>query len=197
MLEEGDDKGCRSDFGIEEFGEARIFSDAIEVGVVTGLEAVLTFEADGFGEVLDAGVVVAGEGGEQGEAVEGVVGRLLFEEDFLEVLASVFVVALVEQGDGVVVALFVRLEVGGAFVDLCDAGGDIHANAVGEILRRGLEHFGEGVVGLIVFAGLHELERALVEGERGLAGGVRGVLCVSGEGARGLGRDGRPGCFVL
>jgi hypothetical protein len=132
---------------------------------------------------------------EQGEAVEGVVGGLVLEEDLLEVLAGVFVVALVEQGDGVVVTLFVSLEVGGAFVDLADAGGDVHADAVGEILGCGVEHRGEGFVGLLILAGLHELERALIEGERGLAGGVDGVLWISGEDARGLERGGRFGSF--
>ena len=176
------------DFGVEELGEAGVFGDSIEVRVEAGLEAVLAVEADGFGEVFDAGVVVAGERGEQGKAVEGIVGRLLFEEDFLEVLAGVFVVALVEQGDGVVVALFVGLKAGRALVDLCDAGGDVHADAVGEVLRRGLEHLGERFVGFVILAGLHELERGLIESEGGLAGGVVGVLRISGEGPRGLGR---------
>ena len=106
----------------------------------------------------------------------------------MEVLACVFIVALIEERDGVVVALFVGLEAGGALMDLGDACGDIHADAIGEVLRRGVEHFDKGFVGLVIFAGLHELERALVEGERGLPGGVVSVLRVSGEGPRGLGR---------
>ena len=61
-------------FGVEEFGEAGVVGHALEVGVGAGLDAVLGVEADGFGEVLDAVLGVAGHAGEQGEAVEGVVG---------------------------------------------------------------------------------------------------------------------------
>lgn len=52
-----------SDFGVEEFGEAGVLGDAVEVGVEAGLEAVLSVETDGLSEVVDAGVGVAGEAG--------------------------------------------------------------------------------------------------------------------------------------
>jgi hypothetical protein len=182
-----------SAFGVKEFGEAGVVGYAVEVGVEAGLETVLAVEANGFGEVMDAGVGVAGHAGKEGEAVESVVGGLLLEEDGLKVGAGVFVVAVVEQGDGVVVALFVGLEAGGALVNLRDAGGDVHADAVGEILWCGLEHFGEGVVGLLVFPGLHELERGLIEAESRLACGVERVLRIPCECARWLMGSDRPG----
>ena len=69
-------------------------------------------EPDGFGEVLEAVVRVAGHAGEDGEAVEGVVGVVVLGDDLLELAARVLVVAVVEQGDGVVVALLVGEEGG-------------------------------------------------------------------------------------
>ena len=98
-------------------------------------------------------------------------------------LAGVFVVAVVEQGDGVVVALFVGFEGGGAFGDLRDAGGDVHADAVGEVVGRGGEHLVEGGVRLLVLAGLHEPEGGLVEGEGLCASCVVRRRGVAGEGA--------------
>ena len=125
-----------SDFRVEKFGEAGIFGYAIEVRVEPSLEAILAVEADGLGEVLDAAIVVTGQAGEEGESVEGVVGGLLLKKDLLQVLASILVVALIEQRYGVVVPFFVGLEIGGALIDLGDAGRDVHTNAVGEVLRR-------------------------------------------------------------
>jgi hypothetical protein len=182
-------------FGVEEFGEAGVVGYAVEVGVKAGLETVLIVEADGLGEVFDASVVVAGHAVKESEAVKGVVGGFFFEEDVLKMLAGVVIIAVVEQRDGVVVALFVGLEGCGAFVNLRDAGRDVHTDAIGEVLWCGLEHFGEGFVGLLIFAGLHELERGLIERERGFASGIVGVLGIAGESARGLGGRG-IGCGV-
>ena len=87
---------------------------------------------------------VAGHAGENGEAVEGVVGLFVRLEDGLELLAGVLVVAVVEQGDGVVVALFG----GGKGVlpldDLLEAGVDVHADALGEVAGAGGQHLVEG-----------------------------------------------------
>jgi len=145
-------------FGVEEFGEAGVVGYGVEVGVGAGLEAVLGVEADGFGEVVDALLGVACHAGEQGEAVEGVVRGFVLQENFLEVLAGVFVVAVVEKRDGVVVPLFVAFKAGGALGDLGDASGDVHADAVGEVVWGGVEHQDESRVRLLVLAGLHELE---------------------------------------
>jgi hypothetical protein len=67
-LAEGVNRGARSwlYLGVEELGEAGIFGYAVEIGVKARLEAVLAIETDGFGEVLDAGVVITGEGGKEG-----------------------------------------------------------------------------------------------------------------------------------
>ena len=80
-------------------------------------------------------------------------------------LAGVLVVAVVEQGDGVVVALFVAGEGGRALGDLQDAGVDVHADAVGEIGGAGGEHLVEGGVRLVVLACLHQVEGGFVERE--------------------------------
>ena len=72
----------------------------------------LPIEADGFGKMFEAGVGVARHAGEHGEAVEGVVGGLVGGEDGLELLAGVFILAVVKQRNRVVVALFVREELG-------------------------------------------------------------------------------------
>jgi len=151
-------KGLLLGFGVEEFGEAGVVGYGVEVGVGAGLEAVLGVEADGFGEVVDALLGVAGHAGEQGEAVEGVVRGFVLQENLLEVLAGVFVVAVVQQRDGVVVPLFVAFEAGGSLGDLGDAGRDVHADAVGEVVWGAFQHQDEGGVGLFVLAGLHELE---------------------------------------
>ena len=172
------------DLGVEEFGEAGVVGHVLEVGVGAGLDAVAGVLADGLGEVLEAGVRVAGHAGEDGEAVEGVVGLVVGLEDGLELLAGVFVVAVVEQGDGVVVALFGVGEGGLALGDLLEAGVDVHADAVGEVAGAGGEHLVEGCRALVVFARLHEAECGLVVRE-GL-GAVRclrmGVGCRRGSG---------------
>ncbi len=89
---------------------------------------------------------VAGHAGEDGEAVEGVVRLVVRLEDGVELLAGVLVVAVVEQGDGVVVALLVAGEVGLALGDLLEACVDVHADAVGEIAGAGGEELVEGDV---------------------------------------------------
>src|SRR5947209_1086430 len=95
------------DLGVEELGESGIVRHVLKIGVGTCLDTVARVTPDGLGEVLEAGLAVAGHGGEQGQTVEGIVGVLVILEDLLELLASVLVMAVVEQGDSVVVALFV------------------------------------------------------------------------------------------
>ena len=94
----------------------------------------------------------ADHAGEQRETVEGVVGRVVFEQDFLEVLAGIVVLAVVQQRDGVVVALLVGAELRGALVNLRDAGGDVHPDAIGKIVGRALQQRVEGRVRLGVLA---------------------------------------------
>ncbi len=158
--------------GVEKFGKAGVVGDGVEVGVIARQEAILGVQADGLSEVFDALFGVAGHACEQGEAVEGVVGGVMIQKDGVEVLARVLVVPVIEERDGVIVSLFVRLEGGGAFVDLRDTGGDVHADALGEIGWGIGEHLQKGFVCLIEFTGLHELEGRLVKTEGGLAGGV-------------------------
>ncbi len=161
------------DLGVEQVGEARVVGHVLEVGVGAGLDAVAWIVADGLGEVLEALVAVSGEAGEDGEAVEGVVGGGMLLQDELEVLACVFVVAQVEQGDGVVVLFFVAGEAGFAFRDLEQAGVDVHADAVGEVSGGAGEHLVEGGVGFVVLALLHELQSGLIAGDGLGAAGVK------------------------
>ena len=56
-------------------------------------------------------------------------------------------------------------EVGRALVDVADAGGDVHADAVGQLGWGGGEHFMEGRMGLFVLAGVHEAHGGLIERE--------------------------------
>src|SRR5436305_13329559 len=91
--------------GVEELGEEGVVGHVLEVGVGAGLDPVAGVLADGLGEVFEAGVGIAGHAGEDGETVEDVVGLVVGLEDGLELLAGVFVVAVVEQGNSVVVAL--------------------------------------------------------------------------------------------
>src|SRR5580704_4564543 len=93
------------DLGVKELGEAWVVGHVLEVRVGAGLEAVARILADGLGEVLEAGVGVAGHAGEDGEAVESVVSLVVDLEDGLELFACVLVMAVVEERDGVVVAL--------------------------------------------------------------------------------------------
>jgi hypothetical protein len=151
--------------GVEEFGEAGVVGHVLEVGVGAGLDAVSGVVVDGLGEVVETASGVAGHAGQDGEAVESVVGGGVGGEDGVEVLARVFVVTVVEERDGVVVLLFVAVERGLAFGDLADAGVDVHADAVAKVAWAGKEHLVEGSVGLIVFALLHELEGGLVIGD--------------------------------
>ena len=116
----------------------RIVGDRVEVGVQPRLEAVLAVQPDRLGEVLDAALGVAGHAGQQCKTVKGVVGGLLFQQDLGQVFARIVVVPVVQQRDGVVVALFVALELGRSLVDLRDARRDVHADAVGQILRARL-----------------------------------------------------------
>jgi len=48
---------------------------------------------------------------------------------------------------------------------LLEAGVDVHADAVGEVAGSGGEHLVEGCARVFVLAGLHELERGLIEAE--------------------------------
>ena len=144
------------DLGVEEFGEAGVVGHVLEVGVGAGLDAVAGVLAYGLGEVFEAGVGIAGHAGEDGEAVEGIVRLVVGLEDGLELLAGVFVVAVVEQGDGVVVALLGGGEGVLALGGLLEACVDVHANAVGEVAGTGGQHLGEGCVGVFKLAGLHE-----------------------------------------
>jgi hypothetical protein len=173
-----------SEFGVEELGEAGVVGHVLEVGVGACLDAVFAVEADGFGKVFQADVGVAGHAGEDGEAVEGVVGTVVFEDDLLEFGARVLVVAFVEQGDRVVVAFLVREEGGFALGDLLEAGIDVHADALGEVRWAGGEHLAECGVGLFVLALLHKADGGFVEGEGVGAGLVAGGSGNPGEGAR-------------
>jgi len=69
----------------------------LEVGVGAGLDAVLRVEVDGLRKVLEAGVRIAGHAGEDGEAIEGVIGLAVLGGDFLEMGARVLVVTVIEQ----------------------------------------------------------------------------------------------------
>ena len=71
-------RAAASDLGVEEFGEAWVVGHILEVGVGAGLDAVPGVEADGLGEVFEAEVGVAGHAGEDSQAIEGVVGLVVF-----------------------------------------------------------------------------------------------------------------------
>jgi len=92
---------------------------------------------------------VSGHAGEDGEAVEGVVRAGVVGEDFFQLGARVFVVAVVEQGDGVVVALLSGVEAGLVAGGLLGAGVDVHADALGEVCGAGGEQLFEGVAGFV------------------------------------------------
>ena len=147
---------------------------------------------DGFGEVFEALVGVAGHAGEQGHAVEGIVGLGGDREDLAEVHPGVVELAFVEQGDSVVVLLFGVGEVVFAFGHLHEACVDVDADAVGELGGCGKQHLVEGGVRLLVFALLHKLESSLVAGERGGAACVELLCGSSGENA-GAALGGRGG----
>ena len=173
----------RLDLGVEELGEARVVGHVLEIGVGAGLNAVAGVVLDGFGEVFEALVRIAGHAGEEGHAVEGVVCVGCGGEDLAQVVAGVLVLAFVEQGDGVVVLFFGVGEVVLAFGRLHKAGVDVDADAVGELRGRGEQHLVEGGVGLLVLALLHELEGSLVAGEGGGAAGINLLRGSSGEDA--------------
>ena len=97
-------------FGVEELGEAGIVSHVLKVGVGAGLDAVAGIVMDGLGEVFEAIGGVAGHAGEDGESVEGVVGCGVGRQDGFEMVSCVFVLAVVEQRDGVVVLLLMAGE---------------------------------------------------------------------------------------
>ena len=168
----------RLDLGVEEFGEAWVVCHVLEVGVGAGLDAVARIETDGLGEVLEAIVGVAGHAGEDGETVKGKIGAVVLGEDGFEMGARVFVVSVVEQGDGEVEAFLAGEEFGNVARGLLGAGVDIHADALGQVGGAGSKQLLEGRRGFVELTVLHETKRGFVAGE-GL-----GALVVCGCGNR-------------
>jgi len=180
----------RSDLGIEEFGEARVVRHVLEVGVGAGLDAVARVEADGLGEVLQAVVGISGHAGEDGESVKGIVGAGVLCEDGFEMSACVFVVAVVEQGDGEVETFLAGEELGLTSRGLLGACVDVHANPLGQFSGAGGEQLLEGGGGLVELAVLHEPEGGFVTGECLGALAAGGCGDGSGNGARTFGGGG-------
>jgi hypothetical protein len=134
----------------------------LEVVVGAGLEAVFGVQLDGAGEIAEAVLGAAGDGVEQGEAVEGIVGVGLGGKDVVELLASFLVVAGIQHGDGVVVMLLGGEEGEFILLHLTLAGTHIHFAAFHELGRRGGEELFKGSQSSLVLALLHELHGGLV-----------------------------------
>src|SRR5215471_1167825 len=96
--------------GIQKLGEARIFRQILEIGIVARLVAQLRVQAKRLIQPLERVLDVPGQAIESREAVDHEIdlGRLL--QQFFEMLAGGDVIAKIHQRHGVVEVLLGRLE---------------------------------------------------------------------------------------
>src|ERR1700693_700301 len=98
---------------IEQFREAWILCQILEVGIVARLEPQLGIQAKGFVQMLQRVLDVARETVERGQSVNHVVGLGILFEELVEVLAGGYVIANIHQRDGEVKMFLRCLELSG------------------------------------------------------------------------------------
>lgn len=141
---------------IEQLSETGVIEHGLKVIVGAGLESIPGVHLNGAGEVVKAALSATGDGINDGQAVEGIVGVRVLIDDGAELLGGFLEVACVELGDGIVELLLGREEAEACALKLAAAGVDVHAAAFDDFRRCGGEELLEGSECLFVFALLDE-----------------------------------------
>lgn len=148
--------------GIEELGKAWIVLHALEIGVGASLEPVAGVALDGSGEMFEAFLDLTGDGIQDGEAVERVVGGGEGVQNFDELLARFLEVIHVQEGNGVIVALFRRIEDQLGLAQFAVAGCDVDAAAFGERGRGSAQQLFKSDEGPFELGLLQQLQGSLI-----------------------------------
>src|SRR6185437_7866369 len=92
-------------FRIEEFGKARIVRHVVEVRIAARLNAVLRIQLNRLVQMVQALLSLPGDAVQYRQPVVRVIRHGVFLQQALELVARVFIIACVQQRNGVVVLL--------------------------------------------------------------------------------------------
>ncbi len=134
----------------------------MKVVVDSGLQSVLRIQFDGAPQIVETFLRLAGDGVQQRKTVERIVGLGYLGQDVVEVVACVFVIAVVQLRDGEIEVLFRRRETETRLFELPLAGNDVHPAALldfdgsvgSQLLKRSQ--------GAVVLALLEQLHGSLI-----------------------------------
>src|SRR6185503_15756602 len=90
-------------FRVEQFGETRIVGHVVEVCVAAGLDAVLRIELNGFVKVVETFLGLPRDAVQNCQSIVGIIHQVAVGEQIFKLIASVLVVAGIQQGNRVVV----------------------------------------------------------------------------------------------
>src|ERR1700686_4603115 len=165
---------------IQQFGEARILRQILEVAIIARLEAQRGFRLNRLVECLERFFDVTGQAMQCGQPVKNVFCLRILLQELVEVLARRHIVTHVDQRHRVVVILFRCLELQGWLFHVLVAGEDMHLRPVDQRLVRPAQRFLEVAFGLLEFMLLQCAKPGLVALHRLCVSWIFGHLFLGG-----------------
>src|SRR5579864_862288 len=170
----------RAGIGVEQLGEARIFCQILEIGIVARLETELWIQTQSLVQPLQRILDMAGQAIQRCQAIDDVVRLSILLQQFVEMLSGGDVIAQVHERNGIVIVLLGGLELcRRGPLQMLIAGVEVHVGAVGEFLAGSGDDLLEMRLGLVELVFLHGAEACFVALQRlGVARVFRhGLLC--------------------
>lgn len=129
-------------FGIEHFGEARVFLEEGEIFVVASVISIFGAELDSDLQIFHGGVGFASKAVESGESVVNVVSFGCRFSCLVEAFAGVIPTADIHHSDATLIVFFGGLGILlVAWLHALLGDLEVHASAVGKLFARAFENF--------------------------------------------------------